>query len=344
MQDGITRILIVDDDAAARAMLAGWLGAAGYDCEALAEPEAALATCEHDPPDAAIIGIGGAGDDGMKLARTLCEQRSDLGVIVMSAARSFEHGVAAMRMGAFDYLLTPCTRGELLESVDRAVTWRTAVTQWNARRPRGLDEIFARQAALMQALTEAAPGSIAALDVVMETLCRSHADLYAHSRRVARWSVAVGCTLGLTDAVLDDIERAALLHDIGKLAMPRALLMKAAPLTPQERELLQTHAPIGAEVVAVLPHLEPASRLVAAVHERWDGSGYPLGIPGAAIPLGARIIAVADAFDALTSRRPYREPMDVDLAHVELVRQAGSAFDPDVVRAWLRAVDDSECS
>jgi HD-GYP domain-containing protein (c-di-GMP phosphodiesterase class II) len=249
-----------------------------------------------------------------------------------------------MRMGAFDYLTTPCTRGELLESVDRAVTWRTAVTQWNARRPRGLDEIFARQAALMQALTEAAPGSIAALDVVMETLCRSHADLHAHGRRVARWSVAVGCTLGLTDPVLDDIERAALLHDIGKLAMPRGLLMKAAPLTPQERELLQTHAPIGAEVVAVLPHLEPASRLVAAVHERWDGTGYPLGIPGAAIPLGARIIAVADAFDAQTSRRPYREPVDVELAHVELVRQAGSAFDPDVVRAWLRAVDDSECS
>jgi response regulator RpfG family c-di-GMP phosphodiesterase len=140
------------------------------------------------------------------------------------------------------------------------------------------------------------------------------------------------------------VKRAALLHDVGKIAIPERLLADGGPLTDADLALLRSHVSIGAEVLASVPALEALAPIVAATHERFDGTGYPRGLSGDAIPIGARIISVVDAYDAMTSARCYSDPVSHDEANAELVRSAGSQFDPNVVRAWLQLTELRRCS
>jgi response regulator RpfG family c-di-GMP phosphodiesterase len=152
-------------------------------------------------------------------------------------------------------------------------------------------------------------------------------------------AVTLGTKLGLIDTELAVLERGALLHDIGKVAMPDALMCKAGPLTEDEIAIIRTHPQVGFAIVSVVPSLQLPAEIVLASHEAGDGSGYPRGLAGAAIPLGARITAVTDTFDALTWSRVYHEPVSKVRAAAELVRCAGTQFDPEVVQAWLRVLD-----
>jgi len=139
--------------------------------------------------------------------------------------------------------------------------------------------------------------------------------------------------------VLTQVEHGALLHDIGKIAMPDSLIHKPGPLTEEEIGIIRTHPQIGYEIVRVVPNLAGAAEIILASHEAFDGSGYPKGLKGDEIPIGSRITAVTDTFDALTWSRVYRDPVSVTHAAAELVRCAGAQFDPDVVHAWLRIVE-----
>lgn len=160
-----------------------------------------------------------------------------------------------------------------------------------------------------------------------------------HAQRVTRLAVRLGQELGLDPAALQELERGAMLHDIGKIGVPDAILRKPGPLTDEEWALMRRHAAFGAAMLDGIPFLSDAVPLVRHHHERWDGRGYPDGLAGEAIPLGARIFAVADAFDAMTSERPYRRPMTLAQARAELARCAGSQFDPAVVAAHARLSD-----
>jgi HD-GYP domain-containing protein (c-di-GMP phosphodiesterase class II) len=160
-----------------------------------------------------------------------------------------------------------------------------------------------------------------------------------HAQRVTRLAVRLGQELGLSPAALLELERGAMLHDIGKIGVPDAILRKPGPLTDEEWALMRRHAAFGAAMLDGIPFLSDAVPLVRHHHERWDGRGYPDGLAGEAIPLGARIFAVADAFDAMTSDRPYRRPMSLAQARAELARCAGSQFDPAVVAAHARIAD-----
>ena len=179
----------------------------------------------------------------------------------------------------------------------------------------------------------------AALDALITTLAHRHPDAVAHARRVARMATALGRALRLDEATITDIERGALLHDIGKVAMPDALMQKPGPLTEEDIALIRTHVEVGREIVGAAPALAVAADIVGTSHEAWDGSGYPHGLTGEAIPIGARIIAIVDTFDALTWGRGDDDPVVYARAAAELVRCAGSQFDPDVVRAWLRVAE-----
>jgi putative nucleotidyltransferase with HDIG domain len=162
---------------------------------------------------------------------------------------------------------------------------------------------------------------------------------YDHAWRVAELTVALGRAMGLSPADVRELRCAALFHDIGKIAIPSRVLEQSGPLDDDEIAVLRLHVTIGAELLAGIPALSAAAPVVAATHERWDGSGYPLGLAGTDIPLGARIIAVADAHDAMTARRPYGAPLSHADATSELARCSGTHFDPDVVRAWTDVVD-----
>jgi putative nucleotidyltransferase with HDIG domain len=159
----------------------------------------------------------------------------------------------------------------------------------------------------------------------------------AHSRRVGRTAVRIASRMGLNAEYLEQLREAGALHDIGKLAIPRGALEKPGPLTKQERALMQTHTDAGARILAgnEEPMLRMATDVALAHHERWDGSGYPQGLAGDQIPLAARIVAVADVFDALTHDRPYKTAWPVDDARAEIAAGAGTQFDPRVVTAFL---------
>src|SRR4029453_14832326 len=158
----------------------------------------------------------------------------------------------------------------------------------------------------------------------------------AHSRRVRGYSLIIARTHGLTDEkALRDLEHGVLLHDIGKIGIPDAILLKPGPLTPAEWKIMRTHPEIGRQLVEQIPFLGGAVPIVYHHHERWDGTGYPLGLKGEQIPLGARIFAIADAFDAMTFDRPYSRAISLESARREVERSAGSHFDPRVVEVFL---------
>lgn len=175
---------------------------------------------------------------------------------------------------------------------------------------------------------------VAALDV------RDH-ETEGHTRRVVLYSLRLARTLGLSEDAQMDLRRGAMMHDIGKLGIPDSILLKPGPLTDEEWKLMRRHPEIAESMLEGIPFFRGAIEIIAAHHERYDGSGYPRGLAGEEIPLGARIFAVADAFDAITSHRPYREAQPYRVAREEIQKGRGTQFDPDVVDAFL-TVDEKE--
>jgi response regulator RpfG family c-di-GMP phosphodiesterase len=340
----LSRILIVDEDAATRGLLANWLQGAGYNCAIAGQSDEALDLAGAEPPDAAIVGVDLPGKDGMWLARHLRKRTDDVGVILLAGTPSFAGGVTAMRMGVNDYLLKPCTREDVLEAVDRALAWRSSVQRDRAGRELLQEAIGLAQDRARGAAVEAAPEAASAMAALMAMLRTRLPETYEHSRRVARIAGRIADGMRISGALRADIEHAALLHDVGKIAIPDALLHKAGPLTEDEKECLRSHAALGFDIVSALPSLQRLSHLVVATHERYDGSGYPSSLCAEEIPLGARIIAVADTYDALAYGRKYRAAIAVDDINAELVRCAGTHFDPEVVRVWLRLDEAPLCS
>ena len=163
-------------------------------------------------------------------------------------------------------------------------------------------------------------------------------ETYDHAWRVAAAAAALGRSIGLSAAAARELRRAALFHDIGKIAVPSCILERSGPLTDHEMTILRQHVTIGAELLARVPSLAELAPIVAATHERYNGSGYPRGLSGTDIPLGARIIALADAYDAMTTRRCYGTPLSRTDAAAELWRCAGTHFDPHVMHAWMQLV------
>jgi two-component system, cell cycle response regulator len=157
---------------------------------------------------------------------------------------------------------------------------------------------------------------------------------------VAELSLSVGRSLGMTPEELDELARAAELHDIGKIAIPDAILDKPGPLDPAEWSFMRRHTIIGERIMLSAPALAPVAHLVRSTHERWDGTGYPDGLEGGEIPLGSRIVAVCDAFDAMTSDRPYRRALPAGEALEEVSKFSGTQFDPTVVEQFRRAYSE----
>ena len=179
-------------------------------------------------------------------------------------------------------------------------------------------------------------------DVLLALLRERQPDLHRHLCRVGRLSTVLGRRLGLDDDALEELRRAADLHDIGKAAIPDAILNKPGPLTDEEWTFMFRHTIAGERILSTAPDLIPVAKIVRSINERWDGTGYPDGLAGEAIPLGSRIIFVCDAFDAMTSERPYYRARGTDEALGELTRGAGTQFDRQVVEAFIECWQDSE--
>jgi HD-GYP domain-containing protein (c-di-GMP phosphodiesterase class II) len=176
-------------------------------------------------------------------------------------------------------------------------------------------------------------------DVLLRSLSERQPDLHLHLRGTADLAISVGRELGMEGEELDDVAHAAELHDVGKIAIPDAILEKSGPLDENEWSFMRRHTIIGERILTAAPSLRTVAKLVRSSHERWDGEGYPDRLKGEEIPLGARVVAVCDAFDAMTTNRPYRRRVGEPAALQELLACAGTQFDPQVVDAFVSVLE-----
>jgi putative nucleotidyltransferase with HDIG domain len=187
-------------------------------------------------------------------------------------------------------------------------------------------------ARLFQELHASYDATLEALTMALDLRDR---ETEGHSRRVVEYTARLARQIGLDKDTIEDIERGALIHDVGKIGVPDAVLHKPGPLDPEERKIIEKHPQAGYEMLLGIPYLREEIKIVLAHQEKWDGTGYPLGLKGEAIPLGARLFMIADTFDALTSDRPYRKGKPYEVARQIIAEEAGRQFDPMAVKAFL---------
>jgi response regulator RpfG family c-di-GMP phosphodiesterase len=332
-------ILVVDDDTGVRELLARWLHAGGHDVRTASSADEALGSVHGAAPAVALCDIRMPGRDGLWLAEHIRQDAPETAVIMATGVQDVSSAVTSLRNGAIDYLTKPFGRDRLRESVLRGVEWHQAACESRRWRETLEEEVAARRQHLRDALESLTIESDAALDGLLTVLTVSDREAYAHAYRVAALSASVGCALQFSDDDMAALERAALLHDIGKLTMPDAVLRKPAPLTPEELQLVRQHPQIAADLIAHIPYLAHAAELVRDAQERVDGLGYPNRASGRDVAIGARIIAVADAYDAMTRPRVFRDAITPREALLELDRCAGTQFDPFVVEVFKKTVN-----
>jgi cyclic di-GMP phosphodiesterase len=333
----LTPVLIVDDETGVRELLSRWL-AVGYDVRTACNADEALTRVHGDPPAVALCDIRMPGRDGLWLAQQIREASPETAVIMATGVQDVASAVTCLQQGVVDYLTKPFGRERLRDSVMRGVEWHRSARQSRRWREALEAEMNARRDRIVDAIAALSIDGHEALDRMLSTLTLGDPNAYAHAYRVAALAVSMARTMGVPDWDLPALEQAALLHDLGKLAIPDAVLRKPAPLTAEEHLLVRLHPAIGADLISGIPYVANAVEIVRHAHERADGLGFPNGIGGGAIPLAARIISVADAFDTMTRPRVFRDAISPREACLEVSRCAGSQFDPQIVQAFLRVM------
>jgi len=332
-------VLVVDDEAGLRVLMTRWVQSIGVPTKSVSTAEQALDVMGSEPAAVAVCDIRMPGHDGLWLAEQLRRRYPDTAVIMATGLQDLDPALTSLRAGAIDYLVKPFGHAQLRQAVLRGLDWhRTAIDTRNWRR-RLEEELRHRQARLAELIAESEVTSASTLEAMLAMLTMRDAAARGHANRVASLAVSLALVLGVTEPQLSDIERAAMLHDLGKIAMPETLLRKPSELTRDEREVMQEHPRIGFDLLKNVPSLQGAAELVLAAREWFNGYGYPFGLAGSGIPLGSRVISVAEAFDVMTHPQVYRGAMSPAEAIQETHRCAGTQFDPVVVEA-LRTVLD----
>jgi putative two-component system response regulator len=327
-------ILVVDDEDAVRDVLVRWLASSGYAVAPARSADEALMRLDTSPAAVVLCDIRMPGHDGLWLAARIRQRHPETAVIVSSGVHDVEAATESARQGVVDYLVKPFGRERLREAVSRALDWHASA--WDARRWRETlqREMDGLTAALRDRLHERRLTTDAELAAWLHALPPTAREIVGHMKRVADLSEAIAARMARPGLDLTVLRRAALLHDLGKLALPDAVLRKPAPLTPGEQALVRSLPHLTAELLSGVPFLAPAALIVRDVAERMDGQGYPRGLRADAVPPESRIVAVADAYDAMTHPRVHRAAISSSEALLELERCAGTQFDVAVVAAF----------
>jgi len=330
-----TRILVVDDDDAVRDVIGVLLREEGYEPTLVSNAEAGLAAAKHDEFPLVISDMKMPGKDGAWLLEQLRQFRPDTSVIMLTAFGDTEAAVECLRKGATDYLLKPPKVTDLVRAIERALAKRRLELA-RQRYRRSLEKrVRDRTAELQQALLDLETTYSTTLWALVAALDAREHEVSNHSQRVVRYTLTIAKRLGVPEADLTDMGRGALLHDIGKIGIPDAILLKPGKLTDAEWVEMRRHPQIGFDILKAIPFLGATAEVVLSHQERFDGRGYPRALAGDAIPLGARIFAIADTFDAMTSDRPYRKRTTVEAAQAEVKRCSGTQFDSRCAEAFL---------
>jgi len=331
----VTRVLVVDDELAACKLLSIMLGPPSYYCAMASNGEEALVTLQREPFDAVISDLQMPGMSGMELLVEVRRRYRHVAFLVTTGVDDVEVGVEAMRSGADDYLCKPLQESVVVASLERALH-RQRLEQQVENYRQHLEEMVAERTAQLEAALQQVEGSYEdTLEALGAAIDLRDSETAGHSQRVCRYSLEIARAMSWSGKELGSLARGAYLHDIGKLGVADAILLKPGPLTADERTLMQQHVQIGFELVKGIPFLVDAAEIVLAHHERHDGSGYPRGLKGNEIPPGARIFAVADSFDAITSDRPYRRASPFEAGREIIRRETDRLFDAEIVSIFL---------
>lgn len=306
-----------------------------FQCETTSSAEEGLSVLQHNRFDVVISDLRMPGMGGIRFISEARRAHPYVAFLVTTGVDDVQVGVHAMRCGADDYLVKPLIEDAVLTSVQRALHKQRLEKEIDNYRRR-LEEMVAERTsqleAAIQAIEQGYKSTLQALGAAIDLRDKETAG---HSRRVCTYSLEIAKCMSLPEARLENLVRGAYLHDIGKLGIPDSILLKPGPLTSSERTIMQQHVQIGFNLIRDIAFLEGAAEIVLTHHERFDGRGYPAGMKAEEIPLGGRIFAVADAFDAITSDRPYHRAASFDFALDAIHGGAGTQFDPTVVGAFL---------
>ncbi len=326
------RALVVDDEPRLRQLLVRVLEREGFECRDAADGGEALRSLDRWPAPLVLSDLRMPGVDGVELLRRVRAQHPDAAVVVVTAVADVEMAVRCLSMGAADYLTKPFHLDEVRARVRQALSRRRLVLD-NRAYQRALEARVAEQARRLESLFLASVTSLADALEVKDPYTRGH------SLRVARYAEAIGRAMDADADTMRQLELGGHLHDLGKIGVREAVLTKAGPLTGEEYAHVMQHPVIGWRLLRpLLADAPQALAMVRSHHERHDGRGVPDGLAGDEVPLVARVAAVADSFDAMTSHRPYRRGLAADEAVAELRRNAGTQFDPASVAAFERAL------
>jgi putative nucleotidyltransferase with HDIG domain len=331
------RILVVDDEEPIREIVCSMLTAGGkYTCLQAGSGEEALALLESGEQFALMLSdLMMTGMDGLALLERAKERTPDMPVVMVTAVHDISVALSAIRNGAYDYLLKPFEREQLLATVRRALENRRLKIENRAYQTNLESLVEARTQQLNNTMRNLERSYDITLEALGDALDLKDAGTEGHSKRVTAFTIAMAKHMGLNDKQIRVIARGAFLHDIGKMAIPDAILRKPGALTPDEITIMREHCYRGYQMLKKIPFLSEASDIVYAHQEKYDGTGYPRGLKGNEIPLGARIFSVADTLDAITSDRPYRPAQSLPAAREEIRKWSGRQFDPEVVQVFL---------
>jgi len=329
MTGKLGKILIVDDEEIIRALLKRRLSSDGYHCQEAGSAEEALEKLRGDTVELAILDIKMPGKTGVELLPEIKANYPDIAIIMATAVTNTSIAIQCMKQGAYDYVIKPFDMDEIILSVERALETRRLeleIRNYQQYLEQRVEEQTSRvRASFLKAITS--------LAYALEAK-----DHYTsgHSQRVSHISVVIARELDLPQDDVERIRLAGLVHDIGKMGVKELVLNKPGCLSEEEFQHVKYHPAMGEHILTPIVDDEEILMIVRYHHERYDGQGYPDGLSGEQIPLGARIMAVADSYDAMISERPYRSAMSSKKAYSEIARGRGTQYSPEVVDAFMR--------
>jgi putative nucleotidyltransferase with HDIG domain len=330
-----SRILTVDDDPQIVGLTVRFLKNFGYDARGLSDPRETLESIESFNPEVCILDVNMPFVSGPDLLDKIKSVSPHIEVILLTGLNDTVLAVDLMKRGAADFLLKPIEPKQMEVAITRALEHRWLVLENLAYKLHLEMLVDERSKALNEALKNLNEIHNATIETLAMALDYRDKMTSGHSRRVADMTVGIAGDLGVTDGDLVQIEQGALLHDIGKLRIPDSILWKPSELTPEEWEIMRRHPEYGFDFVSKIEFLKGAADIVLSHHEKYDGTGYPRGLKGNEISFGARIFALVDSVDAIICDRPYHRGTAFSVAREEILRKAGSHFDPGLVEPSL---------
>jgi putative two-component system response regulator len=316
----MSRILAIDDEHVIRMLVVEILESVGHEVVGAESAEHALELLDEGEFDLVVSDVVMPGLSGLELLEAARSRRASLPIVLVTGAGTYETLSQALTRGAAGLVTKPFAHAEL----------QTAVSDALERAARSREEL--RERLLAPTLASALANAIEARD----------SYLHGHCERLASLAVRIAEELGVAPEHIETVRLGAILHDVGKIGIPDRVLLKPGALDVEERRIIETHTEIGDKLLEPLDLLAGARPIVRNHHERWDGAGYPDGLAGEAIPVGARIVAVADSVEAMTSRQLYRKPLEAVEIIAELQKHRGKQWDPAVVDIVLRLIASGE--